>query len=379
MFTLLALSAALAGPTVTFQPEAQVRPRFEAHTGRDGVEGGDAWFVNLRTRLGATMGVGQFSVRAVVQDVRLFGEESGTFQDFTADGLDMHFGYVQWSPSEAFGVRIGRQEFNLHEDRLIGNLDWLPQARAFDGVRTWFGGEQWSGEVVAAMTGNVLSAAHESNKGLFYTRLGYKGAMVADAVYILDHVEDRDRLVHTAGAYLKGKAGLFSGRLEGYGQFGDTDGQTVRAFLVGAQATIAPQVATKPSFTLWYDYMSGNGDDATVRGQFDTLYATNHKFYGLADIAWFRTGGPVDGRGLQDGALKIALSPVKGVTLKVHGHVFFAANDPDSQPYIGAEPDLLVVYKPIKPVAIVSGVGVFVPREGGTDVWGFTQVSASFR
>lgn len=56
--------------------------------------------------------------------------------------------------------------------------------------------------------------------------------------------------------------------------------------------------------TLWYDHLSGDDDpsDGTVR-VFDTLFATNHKFYGLAD---YFLNIPVQtvGRGLQDLALK---------------------------------------------------------------------------
>ncbi|MEL6344762.1 MAG: alginate export family protein [Myxococcota bacterium] len=363
-------------PEVTV--EAQARPRAEAHTGRDNAEGGEVWFIVQRTRLGATARMENLSARAVVQDVRLFGEEANTLTDFSADGLDLHFGYLQWD-GEGASLRLGRQEFLIHEDRLIGNVGWLQQARAFDGARLWTSGDDvpWNLDVGAAITANPLAEAHEGDAGVAYALLGYHKASMIDLVYILDAAETRERAVHTAGVYAKSKPGILSGRAEGYYQFGQTDGLTVQAFLVGVRGTLAPEVATKPKFTLWYDYMSGNSGEDGIKGLFDTMYATNHKFYGLTDVVWFTVGGAADGRGLQDAALKLSMVPARRVTLKAEAHVFLAAQDPDDDMVIGAEPDVTVAWRAARNLTVSAGAGVFIPNQGETESWGFMMVDAN--
>jgi len=114
----------------------QIRPRTEM---RD--LGGDddrVAFTSMRVRAGFLASL-ERSVNVFVQfqDVRLWGEETSTLADFSADNLDLHQGYLELGFGEdgQITAKVGRQETNLGGQRLVGAVGWTPQGRSFDGVR----------------------------------------------------------------------------------------------------------------------------------------------------------------------------------------------------------------------------------------------------
>ena len=338
-------------------PHVQVRPRVEASTGKDGAEGGETAVVSQRARLGATMTRDALSVHATVQDVRAWGSESDTLGDFHADALDMHEAWFAWTGDSAT-LKLGRQEIALHEHRLVGNVDWTQQGRAFDGALLSLN----DGPVSADLGAAVLSQAAWFESATVFLRAGpaLDGATV-DLVSVLDWTDGGD-LRSTSGLYAKGASGIVRGRVEGYAQVqGDTFG-----WMAGAAGTVAPEVATRPSVTLWYDHLSGD---------FATLYATNHKFYGLADIAWFTTGNHVDGQGLQDAALKLAAVPVAEVKAKLDAHVFLYS-EPLADAVLGQEVDLWFTRGLTDGLALATGGSVFLRASADPDLWGWLQLDA---
>ena len=97
--------------------------------------------MSMRSRLnvaGALEGGVGFFVQ--VQDVRLFGEETGTLTDFSGDNIDFHQAYLDLRSDHGIRFRAGRQELALGGERLIGSVGWTQQGRSFDGARfTWTG------------------------------------------------------------------------------------------------------------------------------------------------------------------------------------------------------------------------------------------------
>ena len=328
---MLLLSVALLAPANAeapeLTPEIQVRPRLETHSGKDGAEGGEVLFVSQRSRLGATLESDNISARVVVQDVRTFGEESNTLTDFNADTLDVHFAYLDWKIVDGVKLRAGRQEVAIHEHRLIGTVGWTQQARAFDGALASAGNDTLSLDAGGFITAESDSPVNENDAGLLLARAGWSGeGGLVDALYVLDVDAATTMTRNTAGVYAKGGSGILSGRVEGYAQMGSAGDASIFAYMAGVQGTLAPEVGWSPKVTLWYDLLSGDEDPADAEiTAFNTLFATNHKFYGHADIAVFGLGGPGDGRGLQDIALKLQVSPTDTVSVNVDGHAFLAA------------------------------------------------------
>ncbi|MEL6348019.1 MAG: alginate export family protein [Myxococcota bacterium] len=376
-------SVALAEPE--FVPEVQVRPRTEAHTGRDGErDAGEVWFVSQRARLGGTVKTESFEARAVFQDIRLWGSEDNTI-DASSEAVDVHYAYASILFNESSMLRLGRQEFSLHEERLIGSLNWLQQGRSFDGIRL----SGSSGNLSGDLNGFILTEGDQISPDdpdafLVVARGGWAAdGRVADAVFITDTNGSIDRNRITAGAYIAQKQGVISGRIEGYVQAGSVGDTSISAWLAAAQVTFAPEANLKPKISLWYDHLSGDDDltDDTNRA-FDTLFATNHKFYGLIDIATFSTGGIVDGRGLQNAAAKFSVRPVKKSSVHLDLHLFLASAAQNLDGQLAQEADLWFRHTLTRGLKVDGGVSVWLPNEGAglgpdPDLWGWLQLNAA--
>ena len=373
---LLALQAAYAQPAII--PEGQIRPRLELHTGRDAAPGGRRAFVTQRTRFGARFQTGPLLVRVVLQDVRNWGTELNTLTDFSADGFDAHFGYLQYKPLDSLTLTLGRQPLNLHEQRLIGAVEWTSQGRSFDGARVEWTEGIGHVEAVGALLG-VPGDTRPDVQAMGYVRAGLgKGKQLADAVYIVDG--NGDRILHTGGVYLKGGT-VLSGRVEAYLQASPAGA----AGLVGVRGTWSPKHVLKPTFTLWYDALTADGPNG--EGAFQTLYATNHKFYGRADIAVFLRGGVSDGQGLQDAAVKFGLQPVKDLKLRLDAHGFWVGPGAKAdRSVIGQEVDAWADYTVLKRCAkkrpgacsslgISMGAAAFFSPDG-PDGWGYFMIDS---
>jgi len=393
---ILGLSMFAWAQSPEFTPVAQVRPRVEAHTGRDGIaQDGNDIFVSQRTRLGVIGKLGDVSAKLLLQDVRVWGEETHTLFDSTANRFDLHEGYLEVALAENAGVRVGRQEIALQEHRLIGTVGWTQQARSFDAVRAFAGKTGVNGELAFAILGDPteavppapVAAGPRPYQQLGIARVGWaaeKKSTLVDAVYILqnsnsdDGNDGNDGTVHTTGIYAKGAKGILSGRVEGYAQLGGMGGNTRAAWMTGVSGTLAPNLNAKPKITLWYDHLSGDGDltDGTDSA-FDTLFDTRHKFYGLMDVMNFGVGGRADGRGLQDAALKLAMQPVEGLTTKLDSHLFLPSAAQGGDGVIGEELDLTVAYKWKDGLKVQGGASSLFRPNLDADFWGYLQVDAT--
>ncbi|MCC6185633.1 MAG: hypothetical protein IT256_00620, partial [Chitinophagaceae bacterium] len=76
------------------------------------------------------------------------------------------------------------------------------------------------------------------------------------------------------------------------------------------------------------DYLSGNTDKTKVgdNNNFNTLYATNHKFYGYMDY-FLNIPGDTKQRGLMDIYAKVGFYPSKKINTYVTVHYFSFANE----------------------------------------------------
>lgn len=159
----------------------------------------------------------------------------------------------------------------------------------------------------------------------------------------------------TLGARVVG-TGRVAYRAEAAYQFGERGGREVGAYLLGGR--IGTTMADgRLGLTLWYDYLSGSANPAEGKVRvFDTLFGTNHKYYGYAD---FFTNIPVHtaGRGLQDLALKsnIKLSDDVVLGLDLHSfHLARAAGLPSGR--LGEELDLTAKWRLSRRLELSGGV-----------------------
>ena len=386
----------------TFDADLQYRPRFELRI--TDPEFDPIIKTTHRARAGFNWSKGDLKGRFSVQDVRTFGEESDTLKDYTGNGLDLHEGYLNWKTSDALVFKVGRQEIAMHGHRLIGSVNWAQQGRSFDGARasgslgdfsydligvTLANGstDTWSAtttQTTTTTTDITASGTHFNqntntleadaiNSSLNILRLGWKseGGSLVDVLAIQDTNSATEQNRITAGLYSKMSAGIISGRLESYIQMSNDS----MANMVGTQATVAPEMGVKPTLTLWYDRLSSATDEGSAA--FNTLFATNHKFYGHADIMAFSQGAMADGRGLQDISLKTSIKPGDSHTVKLDLHMFSATDGLEAAAY-GNEVDLMTVSKLTDDLSFGWGGSYFMHADGETpaNTWGWLQLDA---
>ena len=135
------------------------------------------------------------------------------------------------------------------------------------------------------------------------------------------------------------------------------------------------------------DYLSGqdNSSDVTL---FNTLYATNHKFYGFMD---FFLNLPVhtSGGGLTDFNAKIVLPANENLKLIGAFHLLNSSEKVAGKTSFGKEFDIVAIYNYGDGLQFQVGGGMFLPGEifktapkiGGDDpaYWGFLQTSFALK
>jgi len=90
----------------------------------------------LRTRFAVTYKNEDVTTFVQLQDSRIFGTETSTLTDGTADMLDLHQAYFKLNNiyNLPLSVKAGRFEAVYGPQRLIGAVGWHNVGRSFDGV-----------------------------------------------------------------------------------------------------------------------------------------------------------------------------------------------------------------------------------------------------
>lgn len=377
----------------TLTPEAQYRPRLFIDSGANFTAGTfvDRVLINHRARLGAMVKKADFfAVHIQLQDVRVWGEELDVTNDFDASGFDMHQGYVAFNMTKYLEAKIGRQEIIFDNHRLVGNLGWYQRARSFDAARlnikvpdVLTASAFWSMalEPTAHPDGTVPAGRT--------SEIGFGGIHVAIAAlknpgislsYLVHENVPAKETRHTVGGQASGKVGGLSYQVEGFYQLGQTQftnamaeaiKEPISAFMAAAKVGYDINVATKPNITAAIDYLSGT--DATNpnrrTGVFDTLYATNHAFYGEMDF-FLNIPAQTAGLGLMDIWGKVGFNPTSALNLSLMVHYFATAKAPAAMgpaagnTALGLEFDLKAMYKINKNLSVDLFYGAFLPSEG---------------
>ena len=384
---LVGSSGVALAQEVTFG--AQIRPRTEY---RDPVGGEDDAFTSMRVRAHLNANLKQdVRIFVQVQDVRLWGEESNTLGDFDADNFDLHQGFIELgSANEQLMARIGRQEMNLGGQRLVGAVDWTQQGRSFDGVRGRAGGP-WGGVTLFGYQLTDATSPDIDDDALFIGAYGEiknvaGGTLGLYALYDHEDVTLADTNEGTIGIRLAGEESGVVYRGEFYLQTGKRAGVDVEAFMVGAR--VGTRFAEgKGRVTAWYDYLSGDDDPADNETKvFNTLFATNHKFYGFADL-FLNIPAHTAGLGLQDLALKGSYAVRDDLTLSADLHTFHLAKQGLlTTKHLGEELDLTGRFRYSPNLAFIGGLSYVFAADGFAEIgrlsedmtWLYIMLNATF-
>ena len=361
------------GEQPRFSVTGQIRNRME-WSDLDFTSGDGDVVELLRSRLRVTARPQKETTIVVeVQDARRWGEEDDTL-DGSAGQLDFHQAYLKLDDmfGQPFSFTVGRQELVYGSERMIGAVGWSNTGRAFDALRLHFGEESYGELFVAKL----------EEKGIRDRNLwGIESHFVRDShavePYVLfEHDKNlaAERLrratagLRGAGEFVTATGHVLGYEVEGAGQAGDHGLDEVRAFMASGRLSYGGPGWNRPYVTAGLDYLSGDGSSGDNQVKvFDTLFATNHMYYGLMDQfpQDITDAAPDEAgmRGLSDIYLKGELSASESTRLALHIHHFTLAKSTDSGKNLGQEADVLLTHQLNSATTVQWGGLIFVPGD----------------
>ncbi len=137
-----------------------------------------SFFTSQRSRLTFNYRSNRIVFQTALQDIRVWGQDASTISNADGAKLGLHEAWAEIafankkdtsfknSTVDYFGVKIGRQELLYDDSRLLGNLDWLQQARRHDAVIFKLLNKGWQADLGFAF--NQHTDAFNYN-GTYYT------------------------------------------------------------------------------------------------------------------------------------------------------------------------------------------------------------------
>ena len=327
------------------------------------------------------------------QDARVFWKNQRPAAPPFQDAVDLRLAYIQIGDPEhkTFGLRAGRQELLLGDQRLVGNVDWQNVARSFDAVRLTL---RYNGYRVDAFTASVVQAVDSEFDRPFrkkgdnlYGVYGGIETLVPHAVvepYVLWRVtrnlltefsKPGNRDFKTYGLRL---AGTLPGNLDYNTEFAVQRGSlgSDRIAAWGAHWLVGYTLSSmgyKPRFMAEYNFASGdkNPHDG-VEGTFDQLYPTGHDKYGLADqVGWRNIHDIRLGVELHVNAKCLVRPTYHNYWLASATDALYAANglpmtrrtDGSAGRRVGQEADLAILYRVNNHIQAGAGFARLFPGE----------------
>jgi hypothetical protein len=373
--TLMGLAAALIVPAAPSAKAAdmdmgstkitiggQLRERLEWYASQVGTgtgrEVGGTYRARLKIKAELADGV---TAVFVPQAVGTWGENmQGIGLDTNGNTVfDMHEAYMLLSNPfgiNGFIVKVGRQEVNLGNQRLVGAVGWSQAGRSLDGILLGYAAGDYG--LAAFFYGKLNDEAsgvgpwlHQGDKDLDidlyvttwqgnFKPFGIGGTYEITDIYVNPT---------TAALGVDANINTLYGRvtpvfdtdfakvklnLEAAAQTGSAGGDDFSGyfFSVGAGANFA-DVAWAPGAFLGYDYYSGDSDDQGDIDSFWSVLPTAHKWLGHADVIWasniYKFNGKITNRspGVEDLYLKLHAKPLNRLALGLDLHYFKTAED----------------------------------------------------
>jgi hypothetical protein len=137
-----------------------------------------AFFTSQRSRLTFNYKWNRIVFQTSLQDVRVWGQDASSISPADGSKLGIHEAWAEIalankkdtsfkkSAVDYFGVKIGRQELLYDDSRLLGNLDWLQQARRHDAIVFKLLNKGWQVDLGTAFNQNTDAFNYN---GTYYT------------------------------------------------------------------------------------------------------------------------------------------------------------------------------------------------------------------
>lgn len=354
-----------------FTVGVQLRPRAEYRDGyRKLLLPGDepAALISQRTRLHAKWEADQVVAYVALQDARTWGE-AAQLSDIPSTGIHEAWAKVFFNPK--LYVKAGRQELVWEDHRLFGNVDWAQTGRSHDAM--YLGWEPGKAQV---HLGGAIHQSAELTKQMPYLVSGYKHLLFArwkqgykipleSAVYFINEgltTADSQSMVqrYTTGVWLKWNIDkTLRLTVSGFLQNGtDPMRKAISAYMINGLL----EYSAKPiTIFAGYDHVSGTASGQAENHSFNTLFGTNHKFYGHMDL-FINIPAETRGAGLRDwyAGIKWNINEKWQAEGTVHQfgtqqELVDLANHRTLPDMLGFETDLAFTFKPNSIVSVKGG------------------------
>lgn len=318
--------------------------------------------------------------------------------------LGIHEASLILTVGQPLRFEIGRFEIVYGEHLTIGNLDWHPNARAFDGARARIQPVADGAWVDAFWT--ILSEGNlptfGQNDRYFYGVYAGLGPAIAEGLGLDAYalvLQSNDTIDATTGQERDlALRATIGGRLRHRIDLVDFRAET--ALQVGRQgATRSGGVTTQAEQTILAGHFDGevglnfledrfrvalegafaSGDDPTTTDMneaYDQLFPTAHAWLGLSDVMGARSN-------VVSGVLHLTGKPIPQLQINLDTHVFARPERgaaPDN--YAGTEGDLNVIWRPGLGFRARAMYALFVPNAGffamGTDPVHYLEVELGY-
>ena len=393
-FAAVALFFVCSPAKAQFSISAQLRARSEFRDGQGAplpANTKPAFFTSQRSRLSTQFNTNRLKLGITVQDVRVWGQDVSTINRVTTqnnNGLMLHEAWADVALTDSsasrkmLSLKLGRQELVYDDQRLLGNLDWLQQGRRHDAVVLKYTTPAWMIHLGSAYNQNKEKASGTSynatppdlytattNGGIMYKSLEYlyaarklkKGSL--SFLFLTDQFNAYDSVIlnnvaginYTDKTWARATTGLFF--LNTFGNLDLTASAYYQFGKNGKGSKTNGQVLNIGGFYNWGKLSAGAGTDYTSP-EFDPLYGTPHKFWGLMD--YFYAASPFGRHGLIDYYVKAKVRPEARTLLTLDLHHFTSATTiPGYSKVYGKEIDFVISYAITKYIGLEGGYGHF--------------------
>jgi hypothetical protein len=348
-----------------FSLSGELRPRTEYSHGYGTLAAEDqdpSLFTSQRTRLNFDYKMDLLKVGLVLQDVRIWGNQAQQVanEDFATS---VHQAWAEMNLSKTLTLKVGRQELNYDDQRILGSVSWAQQGRSHDvalfkysnKVNVHFGIAHHEN----TNRKNNLYDGPDAYKDLQFLWINRKTDNFNLSLLFLNNgkpvmvgTKQESKYSQTFGTHVEVPVDkvAFSGNL--YFQMGeDGSNYSLNAYNLMAEATY--QASEKSQFLIGYEILSGTDYNETEKNSsFTPLYGTNHKFNGFMD--YFYVGNHLNNVGLSDGYVKFATSKNKtAFNADVHFFASAAKISATADNYLGTELDLTLT-QTLNPVTKIA-------------------------
>ncbi len=369
-----------------FKLGAEFRPRFEYRDGYQTlseVNEKGVFLVTQRTRLnGSYLDDSGIETFLSFQDIRTWGEFDLDTREST---INLYQAWVKFNLKDRLNLKIGRQEFEYDDLKILSNSTWRLQARSHDAVLfEWLNTDSTLTVHLAGAVNNerevrfqdLYTSGNYKSMGMVWVNKHFSSTEIS--LLYLDlgqQLEDTSsNHFRTLGIYGVQKIGgsKITGSL--YLQSGrNALDQKVSSSMASLQVEIP--ITSKFRINPGFDILSGTSaedlqsTDFNETNTFIPLYARRHRYFGIQDM--FYAGGFNVPAGLSDYFLKLSYKPAAKWSTRLQLHSFSTSENildgSDGaivdEKHLGYEADFFVDYKPQNYLNVGFGYAHFLPTE----------------